>query len=193
MHVQQGKVLRQLAVQEFGGVFAFHADHAQVGQGGNSVREAGSWRGLSCPVLFIQAAGLCAFTGMGVCFIDAPWRRRCRMVVAPSRWRQAPSRWSWRLSPAPPRAAWPVHVVAAGARPMRSCSTPGFACLGQDRRIKAGNYEIPGRHHATQLAAQAGARRGNLADLDSGGGLDLPAGAPGAGARKTRSSKTHAS
>jgi hypothetical protein len=39
LHVQQRKVLRQLAVKEFRGVFAFHANHAEVGQGGNTVQK----------------------------------------------------------------------------------------------------------------------------------------------------------
>ena len=35
---QQRKVLRQLALQEAGGVIALHADDAEVGQGGYTVQ-----------------------------------------------------------------------------------------------------------------------------------------------------------
>ncbi len=38
VHAQQGEILGELAVQKLGGVFAFHANHAQVGQGGNAVQ-----------------------------------------------------------------------------------------------------------------------------------------------------------
>jgi hypothetical protein len=39
LHVQQRKVLCELALEKFGGVFAFYANHAKVGQGGNTVQK----------------------------------------------------------------------------------------------------------------------------------------------------------
>ncbi|MNE89689.1 hypothetical protein D3C80_1871310 [compost metagenome] len=41
LHVEQGKILCELAVQEAGGVFALHADHAKVGNGGYAMERLG--------------------------------------------------------------------------------------------------------------------------------------------------------
>ena len=49
LHVQQRKVLRQLAVKEFRGVFAFHANHAEVGQGAIPFKKAASWLNYDAP------------------------------------------------------------------------------------------------------------------------------------------------
>ena len=41
LHAQQGEILGELAVQELGGVFAFDTNHAEMGQGGNTVQKRG--------------------------------------------------------------------------------------------------------------------------------------------------------
>ena len=41
VHAEQGEILGELAVQKLGGVFAFHANHAEVGQGGNAIQGVG--------------------------------------------------------------------------------------------------------------------------------------------------------
>ena len=38
LQVEQGEILGELAVQKLGGVFAFHANHAEMGQGGNAIQ-----------------------------------------------------------------------------------------------------------------------------------------------------------
>ncbi len=45
LQAQQGEVLGQLAVQESGGVIAFDADHAQMGQGGGAFQRRGQGKG----------------------------------------------------------------------------------------------------------------------------------------------------
>lgn len=46
--VQQGKVLGQLAVEEFGGVFTGYADHAKMVQGGHAVPGQGGQALAAC-------------------------------------------------------------------------------------------------------------------------------------------------
>ena len=48
LHVEQRKVLRELAVEEFGGVFTGYADHAELGQTGCAARGQGRryWLGV---------------------------------------------------------------------------------------------------------------------------------------------------
>lgn len=65
--VQQGKVLGQLAVEEFGGVFTGYADHAKMVQGGHAVPGQGGRRWLlvvhalnyDARLSLLRAAGLC--------------------------------------------------------------------------------------------------------------------------------------
>ena len=78
-------------------------------------------------------------------------------------------------------------------RPTRSCSTPGFAWSGQDRLIKAGNYEIPAGTTPRSLLRMLVRAARSLADTPT----LVEAGPSGKCARrwprKTRSNKTQRS
>ena len=157
-----GKVLRQLALQELGGVFTFHTDHAQVRQG-----QRRSWRGrrdaegivevlmgqLSWPARFPDdSQGLSAELKSAIRLLTGRCWPSAGALVAVAACGGCSSRCRWRparrldlvdRARRPRRARWP-QPVAGCRRRRRSLELlyAWFRLSGQARGIKAGSYEL---------------------------------------------------
>jgi hypothetical protein len=158
-----GEILGQLAVQKLRGVFAFHANHAEVGQGGNAIQKGKSW--LNYDALLHHTGSRVVRRLLALFVFWIAWAAPLPHGGCTSRWPHGAEPLELAIEPGTTARGVARDVVAAGVRPTRAAVRLVSPVSGQDRQIKAGNYEIPAGHHATHPAAQAGARRRGLRAL----------------------------
>lgn len=151
VEIEQGEIMRQLPLQKFGSVLAFSADHAQMRQEACATGQCGTSNGGDCAHAAIMMAGYLYAAKSAKRVVRRAFIFLLLMVISAG----AASLW-WLHAPLPmgdaaaelaiepgtsPRnVARNVH--AAGVRTDERLLYAWFRLSGQDRLIKAGNYEI---------------------------------------------------